>query len=127
MQRISIVLAILITMTVLLVACGGGGEGPTPTVAAEQAEPINILIKADGIEPNRVEIEAGKTYKFVVTNTHETGRRAFRASRWRIEEPVPPGATVESEPFSEDVPGEYITMERTFGGKPAYQCMVVVK
>jgi len=102
MQRISIVLAILITMTMLLVACGGGEE---PTPEGGQAEPINILIKADGIEPNRVEIEAGKTYKFVVTNTHETGRRILRATRWRIDVPVQPGETAESDPFSEDVPG----------------------
>ena len=66
-------------------------------------------------------------YKFVVTNTHETGRRAFRASRWGVEVPVPAGETAESDPFSEDVPGEYKAMERTFGINPAYQCMVVVK
>ena len=126
MQRIGIALAVLITL--LLVACGGGGGTPTPTeVPADQAEPINILVRTDGIEPNQVEIESGKPYKFVVTNQHETQSRALLAPRWRITVGVPPGGTEESDPFSEGTPGNYKIHERTRGIKPAYQCMVVVK
>ena len=70
MKKITLVAASA-TLVLLLAACGGGGEDPAPDdqVASDGVRTIEVVALDElSFEPGTIEIEAGETVRFVVTN-----------------------------------------------------------
>jgi len=70
MKKITLVAASA-TSVLLLAACGGGGEARAPDdqVAADGVRTIKVVALDElSFEPGTIEIEAGETVRFVVTN-----------------------------------------------------------
>jgi uncharacterized cupredoxin-like copper-binding protein len=58
-------------LVLLLAACGGGGEDPAPDdqVAADGIRTIEVVALDElRFDPGTIEVEAGETVRFVVTN-----------------------------------------------------------
>jgi len=70
MKKITLVAASA-TLVLLLAACGGGGEDPAPDdqMASDGVRTIEVVALDElSFEPGTIEIEAGETVRFVVTN-----------------------------------------------------------
>lgn len=70
MEKITVVVTSA-TLALLLAACGGGGEDPAPDdqAAADGVRTIEVAALDElSFEPGTIEIEAGETVRFVVTN-----------------------------------------------------------